>query len=103
MNASLTDRATVATLERQIRAEGVSTLQDVPLPDVFEPPLTDVVFIAVDGMVEVFISSDLTYRGCSEWWQEVQAGPEQPGRSRFVGRVRGGVFFQGISVGEIRR
>ncbi|MCD4785281.1 MAG: AAA family ATPase [Candidatus Eremiobacteraeota bacterium] len=84
------------TLSKEFTQNGLVVLSSISLPDVFEPPQTDVVFLGVNGnLCEVYIGSNVQYRGRNQEWQSIQGGAVQPGKTRFVARIKGD-FHSGL-------
>lgn len=76
----------VPQLARDVTANRGAILHEVDLPDTFEPPVTDVVFLKVEDAIEVYIGAETRYNGASPTWHAIQARPVLPGPARFVTR-----------------
>jgi AAA domain (Cdc48 subfamily) len=74
----------LASVTRDLAAKGMAAVRDVRLPGCFEPAMTDVVFLAVDGNLEIYISAVNTYRGGTPAWLEIMARPPAPGGARLA-------------------
>jgi hypothetical protein len=74
----------LASVTRDLAAKGMAAVRDVRLPDCFEPTMTDVILLTVDGNLEIYISSANKYRGNMSAWREIMARPPAPGGARLV-------------------
>lgn len=95
MNIGILDHATKTSLAADYRRDGLAILRQVPLPDSFVPSVTDVVFLKIDEMCEVYIGTNTNYQGASPAWRQIQQRPEAAGRSRLVAVVQGD-FYSGF-------
>jgi hypothetical protein len=74
----------LASVTRDLAAKGMAAVRDVRLPDCFEPAMTDVIFLTVDGNLEIYISAANRYRGSAPAWLEIMARPSAPGGARLA-------------------
>ena len=82
-------------LANQYRQEGMAVLRGVTLPDVFDPPVTDFVFLNVDQNCEVFIGSNVRYQGRARQWRPVFRQEPGPGGTLHL-LTTSGDFFTGF-------
>lgn len=71
-------------LEAQISGDGMAVMRDVGLPSVFDPSITDIVFLAADQGIEVYMSASNRYLGSQAPWPAIMARPVMPGGARLV-------------------
>lgn len=88
-----TERTRLAAVYRD---QGYVQISEVALPRAFAPAMTDFVFIDAEGSCEVFIGSQISYRGTNATWSEITNGREEPGNARLVAAQRGD-FFSGLT------
>ena len=81
-------------LASQYRQDGMTVIPSIDLPDSFQPPITDLVFLNVEGTCEVYIGESATYQGHNRTWRQVGRNAPSPGRTRLVLTTRGD-FFSG--------
>jgi hypothetical protein len=61
----------LASVTRDLAAKGMAGVRAVRLPDCFEPAMTDVIFLTVDGNLEIYISAANRYQGETPAWLEI--------------------------------
>ena len=86
MNIAEIDIITRNTLAAEFLDQGILVIPDVSLPEGFDPRATDVVFLAVDGVCEIYVDARVGYTGTVKRWHEIVAGGEYPGNTRFIAR-----------------
>jgi hypothetical protein len=89
VNVFAPDPAVVASAARQLAREGLAVIREVVLPETFQPPLTDLVFLTAGERVEVYIDARIRYAGKSSIWQQMAAQPAAPGNARLVAEAGG--------------
>lgn len=96
MNIAVLDNTAETDFAADYLRNGVAILRQVSLPSSFMPSETDVVFLKIDEMCEVYIGTNTTYQGTSSAWREIQRRPEAAGRSRLVVAVKGD-YYSGLN------
>ena len=84
MNLAAVDIATKNALAARYSVNGFLEVQEVNLPTTFEPSITDVIFLGVDGHCELYIDARVAYAGADQRWQVLMRRAEAPGHARLV-------------------
>lgn len=92
MKIETLDVVTKNTLAAQYRQNGMAVVPGVDLPDTFEPPFTDLVFLQVGDTCECYVSANLQYRGEAADWIQVSRRRPSTGQTRKVLETRGDLF-----------
>jgi len=92
MELNRLDALTKNELAEAYRLAGMLVVPSVLLPTSFTPRKADVVFLKTPGGCEVYFPAQVAYWGEAPEWQQIQAGPRTPGRTRKVAQVRGDLF-----------
>jgi hypothetical protein len=84
VNIFFMDQIFWGTLKKQLAENGMVVVRDVLLPDSFQPPISDLVFLVCEEGVEIYLDARITYVGQSAIWRQIQEQPPFPGSTRLV-------------------
>lgn len=97
MNLMTCDSTELQPLAVQFREDGMVVIRSLELPDTFDPPETDAVFLrSSEGGCEVHIGINTCYQGTSPIWHEIDSRQEEDGRARLAASVPGD-FLTGVN------
>ena len=71
-------------LAHDLAEEGMAVVPSVRLPNTFQPPMSDVIFLVCDGGIELYLDARIRYIGHSAIWRQIQVQPAIPGPARLV-------------------
>lgn len=70
--------------QRDLVTDGMAVIRSVQLPNSFQPPMSDVIFLqAVEG-IEIYLDARVHYMGNSAIWQQIQKQPAVAGPARLI-------------------
>lgn len=74
-------------LAHDLAEEGMAVVPSVRLPNSFQPPISDVIFLVCDGGIELYLDARIQYTGHSAIWRQIQEQPALPGPARLVAQA----------------
>lgn len=74
-------------LARELAEEGMAVVRQVRLPNIFQPPASDLIFLVCDAGIELYLDARIQYTGHSAIWQQIQQQPPLPGPARLVAQA----------------
>lgn len=103
MNIAALDPMTRNDLVQQYQLEGYAIVPAVRLPDCFQPHVSEVVFMSVQGRCEVYVGAHVAYRGGTKRLRRLFERPAAAGGARLLISVRGDALTGAQALAQVFR